>query len=507
MATVDTQPTRPTPGRAVPLGKAAIAMGALLIAGLTVVAIWSLLHGKPEVALLLAAAPLVAYAAITRPNVAIYVVLFLIYINAPVIAMRYHGVPYVISAAIPAGLLIPIGYHVFIRRESIFFPSITWLVVAFVVVQIAGTLLSPEPATALDGVIISLTEGVALFLLIVNAVRTPQALRGAVFALLAAGTFMGALGAHQYATHSHHKNYGGFAQIVGKGFGVEQGHGTVTQHRATGPLGVENRYAQIMLMLVPLGLFRWWGETTFRWRAIALAATGVTGVGWALAFSRGSAVGLVLTVGVMALMGCVKIRQVVLVGLAAAMLLVIVPEYRTRLATLDVLPGFISGQATPAKAPDGAITGRLTEMMAAAKVFVDHPVIGVGPGMFRYYSRIYAQQGGLKALEGTREAHCLYLALLAEFGIVGTGVFFAAVGLTMRDLYALRRRCLREDPQMAYLVTGFFLMIVVYLTTGIFAHFSFIRYFWTMMALSTAAACVTRRQLDAAVLEAELQMT
>lgn len=507
MATAETHPTRPAPAGAIPQGNLAVVLGALLVAGMTVVAIWSLLHGKPEIALVMAAAPLVAYAGITRPNVAIYVVLFLVYINAPVIAMRYHGVPYVISAAIPAGLLVPIGYHLFVRRESIFFPAITWLVVAFVVVQIVGTLLSPEPMTALDGVIVSLTEGVALFLLIVNAVRTPEALRGAVFALLAAGTFMGALGAHQYVTHSHQKNYGGFAQIVGKGFGVEQGHGTVTQHRATGPLGVENRYAQIMLMLIPLGLFRFWGEASFRWRAVALVTTGITGVGWALAFSRGSAVALVLTVGVMTLMGCVKVRQVILVGMAAAMLLVVVPEYRTRLATLDVLPGFISGKATPAKSPDGAITGRLTEMMAAAKVFVDHPVIGVGPGMFRYYSRIYAQKGGLKALEGTREAHCLYLALLAEFGVVGTGLFFGAVGLTMRDLYVLRRRCLREDPHMAYLVTGFFLMIVVYLMTGIFAHFSFIRYFWTMMALSTVAVNVTRRQLDSAAWETELQAT
>jgi len=482
-------------------------LGAIFIAGLTVVAIASLAHGKPEFAVLLAAAPLIVYTALTRPNVAVYLVVFLIYINAPVIGMRHHGVPYIVSAAIPGALLIPIGYYVFVRRESFFFPTITWLVVGFVVVQIVGTLFSPEPATAMDGVVISMTEGVALLLLIVNAVRTPAALRGAVFALLAAGTFMGACGAHQYVTRSYQKNYGGFAQIVGKGFGVEQGHGTVTQHRATGPLGVENRYAQIMLMLVPLGLFRYWGEASFRWRAMALLATGVIGVGWALAFSRGSAVGLVLTVGVMTLMGCLKVRQVVLVGVAAAMLLVVVPEYRTRLATLDVLPGFISGKATPANAPDGAITGRLTEMMAAAKVFVDHPVIGVGPGMFRYYSRIYAQKGGLKALEGTREAHCLYLALLAEFGILGTGCLLGAVGLTMRDLFALRRRCLSEDPQMAYMVTGFFLMIVVYLMTGIFAHFSFIRYFWTMMALSTAAVYVTRRYLDSPALESELQVT
>ncbi len=509
MVTADVQPTSPSPpspAGAVSLGRLEMVLGALLAISLTLVAIWSLSQGKPEIAVVVAALPFVVYATIVRPNVALYVVLFLIYTNAPVILMRHHGVPYIISAAIPAGLLIPIGYYVFVRRESIFFPGITWLVVGFVVVQILGTLFAQEPATAFDGIVISVTEGVALYLLIVNAVRTRQALRGAAYALLAAGTFMGALGAHQYATGSYHKNYGGFAQIVGKGFGVERGHGTVRQHRATGPIGVENRYAQIMLMLIPVGLYCYWGETSLAWRATALAGTATTGIGWALAFSRGSAVGLVLTVGVMTMMGCLKVRQVFLVGIASALLLVVVPEYRTRLATLDVLPAFFSGKMTSAKAPDGAITGRLTEMMAAAKVFADHPVIGVGPGMFRYYARTYAQQGGLKALDGQREAHCLYVALLAEFGILGTACFFGAVGLTMRDLYRLRSRCLREDTQAAALVTGFFLMIVVYLLTGIFEHFSFIRYFWTMMALSTAAVYVTQRHLESLKSDSDFEL-
>jgi hypothetical protein len=37
-------------------------------------------------------------------------------------------------------------------------------------------------------------------------------------------------------------------------------------------------------------------------------------------------------------------------------------------------------------------------MGAAGLVFVDHPVIGVGPGMFKYYSWDYAELIGL----GTR---------------------------------------------------------------------------------------------------------
>ena len=44
---------------------------------------------------------------------------------------------------------------------------------------------------------------------------------------------------------------------------------------------------------------------------------------------------------------------------------------------------------------------------------------------------------------------------------------------------------------MSALCTGFLLSIVTYLTTGIFLHMSFVRYFWMMLALAGAAAVIT----------------
>ena len=37
------------------------------------------------------------------------------------------------------------------------------------------------------------------------------------------------------------------------------------------------------------------------------------------------------------------------------------------------------------------------------------------------------------------------------------------------------------------MATAYMLSIVTYLTTGIFLHFAFIRYFWLIMALAAAA--------------------
>jgi hypothetical protein len=452
-------------------------------------------RGKIELLLLLLIAPIAGYVALWRPNTMIYAALFLLYTNAPVIAKRFHGLPYPIVFSVPLLLMLPIAGRVLFRGGQVFFPRVTLWIVLFVMVQTTGALLSKNPRIGFEGVIISVTEGVLLFLLVVNAVRTEQVLRGVVWMLLAAGAFLGAASAYQYATNSYHKSYGGFAQLEGEGFAVQGERIKVIQRRAAGPLGVKNRYAQIMLMLFPLGMFQLWGERRASIRLLAITAIGMILTGWALTFSRGSAVGFALTVVVMAGLGYVNWRQLVVVGALAGVLLLALPQYRTRLASLDVIPAMLTGKSVGGNRPDGAVTGRMTEMLAAARVYADHPIVGVGPTMFRYYAQEYGKVGGFRAIAADREAHCLYVAVAAEFGTLGSVFLFGLIYLTLRDLGRVRKLCADSHPQLARLAAGFFFMIIVYLTTGIFAHFSFIRYFWMMMALATACVCIARSKL------------
>ena len=43
-------------------------------------------------------------------------------------------------------------------------------------------------------------------------------------------------------------------------------------------------------------------------------------------------------------------------------------------------------------------------------------------------------------------------------------------------------------PDLSYACTGLILCIVVYLTTSVFLHAAYIRYFWFVLGLSTAAS-------------------
>ncbi len=166
------------------------------------------------------------------------------------------------------------------------------------------------------------------------------------------------------------------------------------------------------------------------------------------------------------------------------------PHYWTRIASLQQITALVSNDGTSDEAPDGALRGRATEMIAAAQVFVDHPVIGVGPGMFKQYSRQYGNRLGIRRLEEGRESHSLYLGLAAETGALGLGCFLAMLGVTLIGLLQARARWLTERPELAYIAVGYFGALVAYMTSGLFAHMAYIRFFYLMLGLAAAVTCI-----------------
>ena len=175
--------------------------------------------------------------------------------------------------------------------------------------------------------------------------------------------------------------------------------------------------------------------------------------------------------------------------LGVAVLFAAVPAYGERVGSLLAVSSTV-GDAGLAET-DGAIQSRITEGLAALLAFADHPIVGVGPGQFPGVYRHYAELVGIRVLASDRQAHNLFLGIAAELGLAGLAVFLIIVGVTMRDLARARRAAARVDPMLAALSTGFLLSIMTYLTTGIFLHMSFIRYFWMMLALAGATAIVT----------------
>jgi putative inorganic carbon (hco3(-)) transporter len=449
---------------------------------------------QPVLAIGAMVAGLLAVAILAWPDVSTLAVIFILYTNAAVVAVRYHGVPDFAGAAVPALLLIPLASYLIFRRQKLIITPVLPLVFFFLVIQVIGTLTAQYIGAATAALMNFIVEGICLYFLITNVVRTPAMLRRVIWVLLIAGTFMGALSVYQQLTHTYHNNYWGFAQMSNAAFGTggETINGKNLQQRLAGPLGDQNRYAQNMLMLVPLGLFCFWGERSKTLRACAAIATGFCAMGVALTFSRGAAVGFVLMLVVMTFMRYIKPYQIAIIFLGLVLLMAAVPEYRTRLTSLQGLSALASGDgsSTGAEGPDGSILSRATEGLAALLVFVDHPVIGVGPGLFRFYYQDYAEFVGLRVLAADRQAHDLYLGVAAETGALGLLCFMLILFVTLRNLDRARKRWAQSRPEIANMATAFMLAIVTYMTTGIFLHFAYLRFFWLMMALAGTASYI-----------------
>jgi len=261
-----------------------------------------------------------------------------------------------------------------------------------------------------------------------------------------------------------------------------------------------------LLMLVPLGFFRMWSERSRFWQVMAVIATICAIGGVTMTFSRGAAVGFALVIVIMTFMRYIKIWQLGIIVLAISILFTLVPEYSHRLLSLQGATSLFATEGTGAgeEQADGSMRSRLTEGLAAILVFVDHPLVGVGPGMFRYYYQEYASYVGIRVLTADRQAHSLFPGLMAENGGLGLLFFCLILFVTLRDLHRVRKRWVKKDPDLANMATGFFLAVITYLTTGIFLHFAFIRYFWLIMALASAAAYVAKQEeLKEAQLQAE----
>jgi hypothetical protein len=463
------------------------------IALVTLGAVLVVLAGQPWLALAGMIAIPVVLAAFSRSDRLVQLVLFLIYTNAAVIANKFHGVPLPVVAAVPLLLGIPIAQWVILRGQKIVVPPAVPLMLAFLVVQLVGALFAAEPDKSLPSVVEFAVEGIALYLLVVNAIRTQDTLRGAVWTLVLAGAFMGALVFYQQVTGTYDRNYGGFAQVSNAAFeiGEDVSGAELLQPRLAGPLGVQNRFAQTLAMLLPLALALFWSARSLGARFLALACFQLVGIGIALAFSRGAAVGIAFMFLCMLFMGYIRLRHLAVVCAMVALVAVAVPQYAVRLTSLARVGNALEiGSAAGFRNTDGATKSRLTEMLGAALAFADHPVVGVGPGMYREHYREYAERAGLKVKMTDRESHSLYLGIAAEHGLLGLLAFTLIVAVTFWELVRARRRWRRERPELANLVGGLLMALVGYLAIGFFLHFAYIRYFWLVMGLAAAASRV-----------------
>ncbi len=248
--------------------------------------------------------------------------------------------------------------------------------------------------------------------------------------------------------------------------------------RAAGPISDPNDFAFYLLPALPMAMaLRRPGPLPGRWD---LAAAVVT-VGMVATVSRGAMLGL----GVMLVVGLlsrqVRLRDLVGLGgvlLAGASLLAV----WQREIVLDALTQktAIAGQN---------VSERFYLWDAAARMVLDRPVLGHGPGSFATEHAWFATRLPVDARNDLDVAHNTYLEVAAESGFVGLAVFVALLGAGLVGAWTAWRAGSRLGAAVAAGLVG----------TSVAACFVTEQFFlplWLLCAMGAVLPRLTRERAE-----------
>lgn len=471
---------------------AIVAAGTIAAAGASV--------SSPLVLLLLAGL-VVAVVVLRHPDLAVPVAVFLLWTNAPVVAAHSHGAPSAVALAIPLLLALPLMARIWRgERALVMTPGVVWMLLLLLVLAIT-TITSATTSASLHQIENFIIEGLIVYVLVVNVVRTPVALERALWAIVAAAAWLSALTVFQAVTGRSSQPMLGFA---GLDHSFLSGHGS--SPRSNGPVDDPNYYAQLLLPPIAFAVMFARRAVTRRLRLFAAGCGLLITLGVVFTYSRGGAIALAAIVLAYLLFGYLRAGHVAALVLCAVAILVAVPEYGSRLASLGGLSG-AGAQVGASGAADESALARATENKAAMLAFADHPLVGVGPGNFPDTYQYYAQKIGNAVHQAAktasageaageapaRAAHSLPLGIAADQGVIGLLVFAAFVLVTFAELLAARRRC-RSRPRLEGMATALFVGLLGYLVAGAFLSLAFERYLWLLIALAGAAIGILRHE-------------
>jgi O-antigen ligase len=454
-------------------GFSALAVGAGLALGLLVNQV------EPLYVMAIVFGLFVLVATIASVEAGLLVLIFLTYTRFSDIVVHYHGAPSVAKGFIFL-LILAIGlrWAIFSEQPRGWLKP-TILLGIYGLVGFASLISAAQPDRVQESLLDYIKDSIIAVMLVVLIQRASM-LRRVIWALLAAGIFMGTLSVFQYLTGNFLNNYGGFAQaewmnVVGGTDG----------YRLSGPVGDPNFYAQVMVVLVPLALERVLSErrTILRflagWAGLVCAATVI------FTLSRGGFLALVVILVALTLIKPHRLYMIpVMVTLGILLVSFLPPKYLDSIFTLQDI---FSSSPSGLRSDDYSLRGRASENLAAWSMFRDRPLLGVGWRNYSYHYIDYAQEIGLAPSVTERAAHNLYLEVAAETGLFGLGSFGLIILVMARSLLKARKDFQQAGMKdMTSMVNAFAIGLLGYMVASIFVHAAYPRYFWLLAGIVMA---------------------
>ncbi len=318
--------------------------------------------------------------------------------------------------------------------------------------------------------------------IVILLIQRPASFRLAVWALVIAGILMGSISVFQTITRTYDNEYFGFGRWE------SQTSGQDSRNRVTGPYDNPNAYSQVMVVIFALALERLWHEKRSLLRIFAGWAAIVSSLTIVFTYSRGGVLTLVATIAVLFLQNRPRLFPVLITAAVGLALIQFLPaDYTQYIGTLrDIIPGQSDNQIY-----DSSFRGRLSENIAAWRMFLSDPLFGVGVGNFEVQYQDYSRQIGLDVRRVPRTPASLYLEVLSEQGLIGTTSFVLLIYAVFASLISARRKFfqagLRDQSNIAMaMIAGF----AGYMIAAVVKNSAYSNVYWILVGIALSAAPV-----------------
>jgi len=422
---------------------------------------------------------------VARPDIGLASFIFVTYTQLSNVGIVYYGLPS-IAQPLAALLLLLIILRITLYGDQ----PLGWLragpiLLIYVSVWLVSLLHAANFSAALTAFIGFIKDALGC-VIVIFLIQQPKSYRTALWALIITGIFIGTITAYQGLTNSFDSEFWGFGQLTA------QISGDVSTQRTSGPYSNPNAYAQILVVILPLALDRLWQEHKPILRALAAWSAIVVIISILYTYSRNGLLSMLFAVGLLIAQRRTGFMPwIVTIALGLGLFQFLPPTYTERISTLFQFTSS-SGQIT-----DSSFVGRLSENTAAWKMFLDHPILGVGLGNFRVYYQDYSRAIGLDPRRTPRSPANLYLELLSEQGLIGTTVFFALMYIVFKGLRSASNQFGKAGlHNEAHMTTALLSGFAGYLFAAINKNSAYANVFWVLMGIMLAVAQAAQISLD-----------
>jgi hypothetical protein len=426
------------------------------------------------------------------------------------------GLPVSLTQVLVACALVGIALDARLARRSRleWHRLLTWLLV-YAVATVPSAVFASERLAPAEALVAYLRD-VLIVWIVLTIIRTPSQLRLAMWSLVAGASLLVCAAVVQVVSGF---DLGGLSSL-----GIEVS-ATDLSIRLDGPARIDsNVFAQLLVIVVPLGLALAWSSSRRAITGLALGAVALTCVASIWTFSRGGFIGLVVVLAGAALLQHRSRVRLASIGLVLLVVLLGAPGMFWQrwgftvgnLATvamghtpaldgprsapppgLEDVPGQ-SGSSVMAAAiatlriagtgrgrMDDSVFDRSSLARVGLQIAIDHPITGVGKGNYLATYPLYAQRIDPSLPDTPLGPHNMLIQIAAESGVLGLAGF---IGLFCAAVMGVWRARAKLDARERLLCEGIGLAMIGFLVTGVFLNDTiYDRSLWLLIALVAGA--------------------